>query len=130
MIEYLNEKIKRCQKQYDMLLKSLKYIPNYQEKSAIYYQMTKITEKILEYTNEEYEKKYNILLSKKAFLIEDEKSKMEAIINLINERKTFISNTIESNKEKTNLDINNIEVLGEENLENYKNKLRIIDKYN
>ena len=130
MIEYLNEKIKRCQKQYDMLLKSLKYIPNYEEKSAIYYQMTKLTEQMLEYTNEEYEKKYNMLLSKRTSLMEDEKAKMEAIINLINERKTYISNTIETNREKTNLDINNIEVLGEDNLEEYKNKLRIIDKYN
>ena len=56
MIEYANERVTKSLKQYDMLLKSLKYIPSNEEKTAIYYQMTKITEQILALTNEVYER--------------------------------------------------------------------------
>ena len=125
MIEYANEKVTKCKKQYDMLLKSLKYIPNTQEKTAIYYQMTKITEEILDYTNETYESQYNKLLESKAFLMEEEKDKLEAIINLINERKAYITNLIVNNREKTYLDIEYKEILGENKLDEIKNYRKI-----
>lgn len=73
MIEYANERVTKSLKQYDMLLKSLKYIPSNEEKTAIYYQMTKITEQILALTNEVYERQYNKLLAKKTFLMAEEK---------------------------------------------------------
>jgi hypothetical protein len=130
MIEYANEKVTKSLKQYDMLLKSLKYIPNNEEKSAIYYQMTKITEQILKQTNEIYERQYNKLESKKTFLMEEERNKLLEIINLINERKAYINNQIKNNREVTALDIQAEPILGEDMLEEYKKKVKIIEKYN
>ena len=130
MIEYANERVTKNLKQYDMLLKSLKYIPNNEEKSAIYYQMTKITEQILSYTNEIYEKQYNKLQNRKTLLMEEEKNKLLEIINLINERKVYINNQIQSNREITALDIEYTPILGEDKIEDYKNKVKIIEKYN
>ena len=130
MIEYANERVTKSLKQYDMLLKSLKYIPSNEEKTAIYYQMTKITEQILALTNEVYERQYNKLLAKKTFLMAEEKNKLLELISLINERKAYITNQISSNKEITAFDITFPEILGEEELENYKKKVKVIEKYN
>jgi len=130
MIEYANEKVTKNLKQYDMLLKSLKYIPSNEEKTAIYYQMTKITEQILSFTNEIYERQYNKLQNKKTFLMEEEKNKLLEIISLINERKAYINNQIQSNREVTALDIKIEPILGEDKIEEIKKKVKIIEKYN
>jgi len=130
MIEYANENITKSLKQYDMLLKSLKYIPSNEEKTAIYYQMTKITELIILQTNEIYERQYNKLKNKETLLMEEEKARLLEIISLINERKAYISNQIKSNREITALDIEETMILGEDMLEEYKKKVKIIEKYN
>lgn len=130
MIEYANERVTKSLKQYDMLLKSLKYIPSNEEKTAIYYQMTKITEQIISLTNEIYEGQYNKLQSKKTFLMEEEKNKLLGIISLINERKAYINNQIQSNREVTALDIETPIILGEDQIEGFKRKVNIIEKYN
>lgn len=130
MIEYANERVTKSLKQYDMLLKSLKYIPSNEEKTAIYYQMTKITEQILSLTNEIYEKQYNKLQNKKTLLMEEEKNKLLGIISLINERKAYINNQIQSNREITALDIEMPPILGEDKIEEFKKKVKIIEKYN
>lgn len=130
MIEYANERVTKNLKQYDMLLKSLKYIPSNEEKTAIYYQMTKIAKQIISLTNEIYESQYNKLENKKTFLMEEEKNKLLAIISLINERKAYINNQIQSNREITALDIETQPILGEDKIEEYKNKVKVIEKYN
>ena len=130
MIEYANERVTKSLKQYDMLLKSLKYIPSNEEKTAIYYQMTKLTEQIISLTNEIYESQYNKLEMKKTFLMEEEKSKLVGIISLINERKAYINNQIQSNREVTALDIEVPQILGEDKIEEFKRKVKIIEKYN
>lgn len=130
MIEYANERVTKCLKQYDMLLKSLKYIPSNEEKTAIYYQMTKITEQILSLTNEIYIGQYNKLQNKKTFLMEEEKNKLLELISLINERKAYMANQIRSNREITALDIEMPSILGEDMLEEYKKKVKVIEKYN
>lgn len=129
MIEYANEQVTKSLKQYDMLLKSLKYIPSNEEKSAIYYQMTKLTEQILYQTNEIYERQYNKLLNKKTFLMDEERNKLLELISLINERKAYLSNQIESNREVTALNIEMPSILGEDMQEEFKKKVKIIEKY-
>jgi len=130
MIEYASIKVTKSLKQYDMLEKSLKYISNNEEKTAIYYQMTRITEQIIEETKEIYESQYNKLLEKKTYLMEEEKNKLHEIINLINERRAYINNQINSNREITKLSITPKQVLGEDKIEEYKNRVKIIEKYN
>ena len=130
MIEYANERVTKSLKQYDMLLKSLKYIPSNEEKTAIYYQMTKITEQIISLTNEIYESQYNKLQNKKTLLMEEEKNKLLAIISLINERKAYINNQIQSNREVTALDIEMPSILGEDQMDEFKKKVKIIEDDN
>ena len=129
MIEYANESVIKLLKQYDMLSKSLKYTTNPAEAREICYQMTKIIQDVIELTNKNYEIKYLKVEKRTTFLMDEEKNRLLELINLINERRTYVNNQIINNRELTgvNLDVNYI--LGEEKLEEYKEQVRIIERY-
>ena len=129
MIEYANESVIKLLKQYDMLSKSLKYTTNPNEGREICYQMTRIIQNVIEITNKNYEVKYLKLEKRTAFLMEEEKSRLLELINLINERRTYINNQIINNRELTGINIDITSILGEEKLEEYKEEVKIIDRY-
>ena len=129
MIEYANDSVIRALKQYDMLAKSLKLTEDLEQKQDISYQMTRIIEKVLEVTNKIYENKFIKIDSKNTYLMDEEKARLLELVNLINERKTYINNQITSNKELTGLIPEYSGVLGEEKLDEYKEEIEIIDKY-
>ena len=129
MIEYANETVIKLLKQYDMLSKSLKYTTNSNEGREICYQMTRIIQNVIEITNKNYEVKYLKLEKRTAFLMEEEKSRLLELINLVNERRTYINNQIINNRELTGINIDIVSILGEEKLEEYKEEVKIIDRY-
>ena len=129
MIEYANESTVKFLKQYDMLSKSLNFTTDSDQRQEISYQMTKIIQNILDSTNTIYEKKYKKIVNRSTFLMNEEKNRLLELINLINERKTFINNQISSNEELTGITFDYPEVLGEEELDNYKNQVKNIEKY-
>ena len=129
MIEYANESIIKLLKQYDMLSKSLNFITDLKQKKDICDQMTKIIQSVLEQTNVIYEEKYTKVKGRSVYLMDEEKTRLLELINLINERRVYVNNQIANNRELTGIDIDAGEILGEDYLEDYKAQVKIIDKY-
>lgn len=129
MIEYANDSVIRALKQYDMLAKSLKLTDDLKQKQDVSYQMTRMIERVLEITNKIYIDKFIKIDSKETYLMDEEKARLLGLVNLINERKTYINNQISSNRELTGLVPNVPSVLGEDRLDEYKEEIRVIDKY-
>ena len=129
MIEYANESATKLLKQYEMLSKSLKFTRDFDNKEEICFQMTKILQSYLEITNIGYEKKYKTVVNKSVYLMDEEKSRLLELINLINERRTYINNQIAMNRELTGMMLEVDELLGEDQVEEYKNQVKIIDRY-
>ncbi len=129
MIEYANAEVIKLLKQYDMLSKSLKFTTDLKQKNDICNQMTKIIEDVLEETNNIYIKKYNQVLNRSVYLMDEEKNRLSELINLIEERMTYVSNQITTNKELTGINISTGITYGEEHLDNYKKQVRMIEKY-
>lgn len=129
MIEYANESIIKLLKQYDMLSKSLNFTTDLNQKKDICDQMTKIIQDVLEQTNTIYEEKYTKVSRRSVYLMDEEKTRLLELINLINERRVYVNNQIANNRELTGMDIYIDDILGEDKLEDYKVQVKIIDKY-
>ncbi|MCI6265382.1 MAG: hypothetical protein MR598_00880 [Erysipelotrichaceae bacterium] len=129
MIEYANETIMKLLKQYDMLSKSLNFTTDLKQKNDICDQMTKIIQSVLEQTNSIYEAKYTKVSKRSVYLMDEEKTRLLELINLVNERRVYVNNQIVNNKELTGINIEIGSILGEDKLEDYKSQVKIIDKY-
>ena len=129
MIEYANDTVIKLLKQYDMLAKSLNYIDDITQKNEICNQMTKIIKNVLEITNSIYEEKYKIVEKRPVYLMEDEKNRLSELINLINERRVYVNNQLDSNQELTGVFLNAETILGEDKLDEYKTNVKIIERY-
>lgn len=129
MIEYANESVIKLLKQYDMLSKSLNFTTDLKQKNDICYQMTRIIQNVLEITNEIYEDKYLRVAKRSVYLMDEEKTRLLELINLINERRVYVNNQIITNKELTGINIDIGTILGEEKLEEYKSQVKIIERY-
>lgn len=129
MIEYANEAIIKLLKQYDMLSKSLNFTTDLRQKNDICDQMTRIIQSVLEQTNSIYEAKYKKVAKRSVYLMDEEKNRLLELINLVNERRTYVNNQVMSNKELTGDYVETESILGEDKLEEYKAQVKIIDKY-
>ena len=129
MIEYANDSVIKALRQYDMLLKSLKFISDPEQRDDICLQMTRIIEQVLDITNSIYEDKYKKVVNRSTYLMDEEKNRLLEIINLINERRAYVNNQITNNKEVTGIDFEVSEILGEDRLDEYKEQVKIIEKY-
>lgn len=129
MTEYANESATKLLKQYEMLSKSLKFTRDYTQRDEICYQMTKILQSYLEITNINYQSKYMKVVNKSVYLMDEEKSRLLELINLINERRTYINNQIASNAELTGISLKVDEIMGEDSVEEFKNQVKVIDRY-
>lgn len=129
MIEYANESVIRVLKQYEMLSRSLKFTTDLKQKQDICYQMTRIIQNVLDITNNIYEEKYLKIANRSTYLMDEEKNRLLEIINLINERRTYINNQITNNLDLTGMSIEPIKILGIDKLDEYKEQVKIIEKY-
>ena len=59
----------------------------------------------------------------------EERTRLLELINLINERRAYVNNQVVSNKELTGIGIDVQTILGEEKLEEYKQQVKIIERY-
>lgn len=129
MIEYANDLVIKALKQYNMLSKSLELTRDLEQKDDICYQMTRIIKNVLDITNNIYEDKYKKILNRTTYLMDEEKNKLLELINLINERRTYVNNQITSNSDITGITIESESILGEDKLDDYKEEVKIIEKY-
>lgn len=129
MIEYANESVIKVLKQYEMLSKSLKFTTDLKQKQEICYQMTLLIEKVINITNKVYEEKYLKTFKRSTYLMDEEKNRLLELINLINERRTYVNNQISNNIEVTGINLDPGTILGEDKLEEFKEEVKIIEKY-
>lgn len=129
MIEYANESVIRVLKQYEMFSKTLKFTTDLKQKQEICYQMTLLIEKVLDITSKVYEEKYLKTFNRSTYLMDEEKNRLLELINLINERRTYVNNQISNNAEVTGINLDPGTILGEDKLEEFKEEVKIIEKY-
>lgn len=130
MLEYTSRQVTQLVRQYDMFLKSLNIITNDLDKEKIYMQMDKIKERILIETNNIYEEKYMMLLGSTTYLISEEKERLLCLIKLIEERIEYVKKERLRHKEITGNLIDYPKILGEDKLGEFRNHIKIIDKFN
>ncbi len=129
MISYNSSEVVQCLRQYDMFANSLNLVKTREEKSMIVRQLTKLEQKIIELTNEAYEEEYNTLANKECGLLNDEKNRLTMLIDLINQRLTYVEKRCNNHYVLTGESINVSNVLGADELDKLESRVRIIDKY-
>lgn len=130
MLNYASRQVTQLIRQYEMFVKSSNIVVNEEDKTKIYQQMNKIKEKLIEQTNIIYEEEYNKLLNTKTSLINEEKERLNKIIDLIENRILYVNNERKKHQEITGYTINYSTVLGEDKLGEFKKHIKIIDKFN
>ncbi len=130
MLEYTSRQVTQLIRQYEMFLKSLNILTSESDKDKIYFQMNKLEEKILNETNSIYEEEYMLLLGSNTYLISEEKERLLCLIKLIEDRKEYIKESRKRHKEITGYNVDYPRVMGEEKLGEFKNNVKIIDKFN
>lgn len=128
-MNYTNREVVRRLKQYDMFFNSLELTDDEVQRERICDQLDKIEKQILLETNGEYEEEYMILLSKDAKFFSEEKARLRSIIALIEDRKKYLADRKIKHKKITGSLVELTTFLGEDKLLDFKNRLRIIEKY-
>lgn len=129
MISYNNSDIIQCLRQYDMFANSLKLVYSDEEKQKIIKQLNKLLEKSFDLTNDIYEEEYNNLVNKNTELLDEEMTRLTLLIELINQRISYVERQSQNHYQLTNEKINYAPVKGYDTLDILENKIRIIDKY-
>lgn len=128
-MNYTNREVVRRLKQYDMFLSSFELTNDAIQKERICDQLDKIEKQILLETNTEYEEEYMMLLSEETKLFSEEKNRLRNIISLIEDRQKYLENRKLKHKKITGSLVELTTFLGEDKLEEFRNRLRIIEKY-
>lgn len=129
MATYNNGSVVQCMRQYEMFANSLNLVKNNEEKNMIIKQLTKLEMKIIELTNEVYEEEYYSLANKECALLDEEKKRITMLIDLINQRLTYVEKRCNDHYQLTGESIDANDVLGANTLDSLENKVKIIDKY-
>ena len=129
MATYNNGSVVQCMRQYEMFANSLNLVKNNEEKNMIIKQLTKLEMKIIELTNEVYEEEYYALANKECALLDEEKKRITMLIDLINQRLTYVEKRCNDHYQLTGESIDANDVLAANTLDSLENKVKIIDKY-
>lgn len=129
MVSYNNSNVVQCLRQYDMFAKGLNLVKTREEREGIIKQLTKLESKIISLTNEVYEEEYYSLANKECGLIEEEQERLNMLIDLINQRLSYVEKRCNNHYQLTEESVDVDDVLGASTLENLEERLRIIDKY-
>ena len=129
MIGYNNSNVLQCLRQYEMFSNSLKLIKNNNEKAMIIKQLSKLEEKIIGLTNDVYLEEYNTLVNKECGLLDEEKNRLTMLIDLINQRLSYVEKRCNNHYALTGESIDVPMVEGADTLDKLEDRVRIIDKY-
>ena len=128
-MNYNNSDVVQCLRQYEMFANSLKLIRTTEEREMIIKQLTKLQNKIISLTNEIYEEEYKALMSRECSLLSEERKRIGELIDLINQRLSYVEQRCNNHYQLTGVSIDAPVVLGVDDLDELENKLKIIDKY-
>ena len=129
MVSYNNSNVVQCLRQYDMFANSLDLVKTREEKNMIIKQLTKLENKIIDLTNEIYEEEYYVLANKECGLIDEEQNRLNMLIDLINQRLSYVEKRCNNHYKLTGDSIDVNDVLGASTLENLEERIKIIVKY-
>ena len=129
MTNYNNGNVVQYLRQYEMFSNSLNLVKNREEKDMIIKQLTKLEYKILEVTNESYEEEYYTLANKECGLLDEEKKRVTMLIDLINQRLSYVEKRCNDHYQLTGDTLDAPDVLGANTLYNLEARVKIIDKY-
>ena len=129
MVSYNNSNVVQYLRQYEMFSNSLKLVRNKEEREMIIKQLTKLEYKIIEMTNESYEEEYYTLANKECSLLDEEKKRVSMLIDLINQRLTYVEKRCNDHYQLTGETLDVSGVLGANTLDTLENRVKIIDKY-
>ena len=129
MVSYNNSSVVQCLRQYGMFADSLNLVKTTDERNMIIKQLTKLEQKIIDLTNEIYEEEYYALANKECGLIEDERNRLGMLIELINQRLTYVEKRCNNHYKLTGESIDVNDVLGANTLDSLEDRIVIIDKY-
>lgn len=129
MISYNDSNVIQSLRQYEMFANSLRLVKSREEKNMIIKQLTKLELKIIEQTNEVYEEEYYTLCNRECGLLEDEKKRITMLIDLINQRLSYVEKRCNDHYQLTGESLDTSDVLGADTLDNLENRVKIIDKY-
>lgn len=129
MISYNSSSVVQVLRQYDMFANSLNLVKVRDERNMIINQLTKLEKKIIELTNEIYEKEYYALANKETCLLEDERERLTLLIDLISQRLSYVEKRNNNHYQLTGEVVDVSEVLGVNTLDTLEERMNIIDKY-
>ncbi len=129
MLSYTSSEIIQLLKKYDMFLSSLKIIQEPTEKEKIYDELDKLEEKILLAVNSEYEQAYVFIVGREINTLEEEKKRLNDVIDLIEKQKDYYKQRKKRHEDITGSLVELTTFIGEDKLEDYKKRLQIIEKY-
>ena len=129
MVSYNNSNVVQCLRQYDMFANSLNLVKTKEERNMIIKQLTKLEKKIIELTNEVYEEEYYSLANKECGLLDEEQERLNALIDLINQRLSYVEKRCNNHYQLTGESIDVNDVLGASTMEHLEERIKIIDKY-
>ena len=129
MLDYTSRKIVQLQKQYDMLVKSLNFTKDSVEKDNINNELNRIEKDIIDTTEEIYIEEYNKLNDQKTSLLKEEKDRLVSLIELIENRRKYVTEQIENHKKNVLLDFDMPEIKGQDKIGEFQKRIKIIDKY-
>ena len=129
MVNYNSSNVVQCLRQYDMFANSLGLVKTRDEKNMIIKQLTKLENKIIDLTNEIYEEEYYALANKECGLIEEEQNRLNMLIDLVNQRLSYVEKRCSSHYQLTGETIDVHDVLGANTLDSLEERIKIIDKY-
>ena len=129
MVSYNNSNVVQCLRQYDMFANSLNLVKTREERDMIIKQLTKLEKKIIELTNEVYEDEYYALANKECGLIDEEQTRLNMLVDLINQRLSYIEKRCNNHYQLTGETIDIDDVLGVSTLNELEERIKIIDKY-
>ena len=129
MINYNNSDVVQCLRQYDMFADSLRLIKTNEERNMIIKQLAKLEDKIIALTNEIYEEEYNTLVNKECGLLDEEKNRLTMLVDLINQRLSYVEKRCNNHYQLTGESIDVAEIAGADTLNALEERIEIIDKY-
>lgn len=129
MVSYNNSNVVQCVRQYGMFADSLNLVKTNEERKMIIKQLTKLEQKIIDLTNEIYVEEYYALANKECSLIGEERNRVNMLIDLINQRLSYVEKRCNNHYQLTGETIELEDVLGANTLEILEDRIVVIDKY-
>ena len=129
MISYNNGEVVQSLRQYEMFANSLKLISSNEEKKMVINQLNKLLAKIIKESNVVYEEEYNKLYEREIEFIDEERTRLTLLVELINQRISYVDKLCQKHYQLTYENIDLPPIRGKDELEEFQNRIRIIDKY-